>query len=120
MSVKEQDCEKENCAFEEYADAETQGYGYWSTYNYLWGIWSTWNVILGVLILTWYPMLVRYDNWLKMQCPTVAWTSDTLTASTNPASTGTSTLTMAVLNGFDTNSCLNASPIKQWNRAGMH
>ncbi len=120
MSVQEQECDTDNCAFEEYADAETQGYPYWSTYNYIWGIYTTWHVILGVLILTWYPNMVRYNTWLSMMCPTVAWTATTLTASTNPATTGTAALTEGILNGWDTESCLKATPIRTWTMAAWN
>jgi hypothetical protein len=67
------------------------------------------------MLYTWYPWLIKTDQWWVQQCPTFVWTSTTISDSNDVASSGTAKKYEV---NKDTNwtkdRCLAAAPVKQW------
>ena len=50
---------------------------------FAWGVLHIWTAVLGMLVMGWYPSLIKNNTWWSKQCPTTLW------ASANSTATGT-------------------------------
>jgi len=67
------------------------------------------------MLYTWYPWLIKTDQWWVQQCPVYAWTDDLITASNDVATSGTNKKYEVNKNtNWTKDKCLNAAPISQW------
>lgn len=67
------------------------------------------------MLYTWYPWLIKTDQWWVQQCPVYAWTDTLITESNDVATSGTNKKYEVDKNtNWTKDKCLNAAPISQW------
>jgi hypothetical protein len=99
---------------------------------FAYGIIHVWMAVLGFLIYGYYPGLMSSNSWWKAQCPSTAWTTVTLAASTTAGCTAVSgtgaasaacpTIVLytnnaagtALVPGWTLSDCQKAAPVSQW------
>jgi len=93
---------------------------------FAYGIIHVWMAVLGFLIYGYYPGLMSSNSWWKVQCPSTAWTTVTLAASTTagcavptaacPAMLlyTNSAAGTALVPGWTLSDCQKAAPVSQW------
>jgi hypothetical protein len=94
---------------------------------FAYGIIHVWMAVLGFLIYGYYPGLMSSNSWWKVQCPSTAWTTVTLNASTTAGCNTTPTAACpamllytnsatgtALVPGWTLSDCQKAAPVSQW------